>query len=281
MNGNHSALSSNPDSRWRLSGTTLKYIAAVLMVFDHLHQFFLAQGAPTWFNMLGRPVLPIFLFMVVEGFTYTRNRKGYILRLLICFWVMNILNTILTLSFSIDNLPADLTPALSNNVFGTMFLTAFYLYAINTLTVGIHTKKGKWIALGVLLLILPIAVTVAVFVVMNTFIDLLVYQIVSFIPSLLTAEGGFAMVLMGILFYLFRRWRWAQMLVLAAFSVLSYMQDQSSGYNIQWMMVFAAIPLLLYNGKRGRGGKFNKYFFYVFYPAHIYLLYLIAWFLQR
>jgi hypothetical protein len=42
-------------------------------------------------------------------------------------------------------------------------------------------------------------------------------------------------------------------------------------------MVFAALPILLYNGLRGRG---DKYFFYAFYPGHIYLLYLIAWFLQ-
>jgi hypothetical protein len=47
--------------------------------------------------------------------------------------------------------------------------------------------------------------------------------------------------------------------------------------DFQWLMVFAAIPLFLYNGKRGRGGK---YFFYIFYPAHIYLFYVIAWFLN-
>jgi hypothetical protein len=40
------------------------------------------------------------------------------------------------------------------------------------------------------------------------------------------------------------------------------------------MMLFAAIPILMYNGKRGKG---SKYFFYVFYPAHIYILYAVAW----
>jgi hypothetical protein len=34
---------------------------------------------------------------------------------------------------------------------------------------------------------------------------------------------------------------------------------------------------MLYNGKRGSG---SKYFFYIFYPAHIYLLYLIAWLIR-
>ena len=51
------------------SGNTLKYFAAVLMVCDHLHQFFF-QGIPEadWLNWLGRPVKPIFLFLCAEGF---------------------------------------------------------------------------------------------------------------------------------------------------------------------------------------------------------------------
>jgi hypothetical protein len=44
------------------------------------------------------------------------------------------------------------------------------------------------------------------------------------------------------------------------------------------MMLFAAIPMLMYNGERGKGGK---YFFYVFYPGHIYILYAAAWLLIR
>ncbi|WP_281822005.1 TraX family protein [Eisenbergiella massiliensis] len=44
-----------------------------------------------------------------------------------------------------------------------------------------------------------------------------------------------------------------------------------------WMSGFAAIPMYLYNGKRGRG---NKKLFYWFYPAHVYVLYGISWVMQ-
>lgn len=42
---------------------------------------------------------------------------------------------------------------------------------------------------------------------------------------------------------------------------------------MQWLMGLAAIPLLVYNGEKGKG---VKWFFYVFYPSHMFLLYIVA-----
>ncbi|WP_242972371.1 TraX family protein [Lachnoclostridium edouardi] len=42
---------------------------------------------------------------------------------------------------------------------------------------------------------------------------------------------------------------------------------------VQWIMGFAAIPMMLYNGTKGKN---MKNFFYIFYPLHIALLYLLA-----
>ena len=41
----------------------------------------------------------------------------------------------------------------------------------------------------------------------------------------------------------------------------------------QWMMVFAAIPLAMYNGERGNS---PRWLFYWFYPAHVYLLWALG-----
>ena len=90
------------------------------------------------------------------------------------------------------------------------------------------------------------------------------------IPNLLTVEGGIFMVLLGLIFYIFRTNRKIQFLVLIILSFLAFYTNRTG---VQWMMVFAIIPLYFYNGEKGRG---DKNFFYIFYPVHIYILYIVA-----
>lgn len=73
--------------QWQiLNGTTIKIIAMVLMVLDHIHQMYAADGAPLWLTMLGRPVFPLFLFIAADSFFYTKNRVAYMKRLLLASW---------------------------------------------------------------------------------------------------------------------------------------------------------------------------------------------------
>ena len=90
------------------------------------------------------------------------------------------------------------------------------------------------------------------------------------IPNVFTVEGGIFMVLFGLIFYIFRTNRKIQFLVLIILSFLAFYTNRTG---VQWMMVFAIIPLYFYNGEKGRG---DKNFFYIFYPVHIYILYIVA-----
>ena len=63
-------------------------------------------------------------------------------------------------------------------------------------------------------------------------------------------------------FYLMNKWRVPQCVLGSAIL-----------YNEFPWVLLGYIPMLFYNGERGRQ---PKYFFYVFYPAHLILLYLIA-----
>jgi hypothetical protein len=249
-----------------LTGNAIKIAGVILMVFDHVHQMFWAQGAPNLFNWLGRPVLPIFLFMCAEGFYHTRSRKRYLLQLAAGFVFMNAGNMALSFIMPNDNV------MLFNNVFSTMLLTAIYLLFIEKIREGVKEKQAKKVALWSFLMALPI-IYAATFVIYLDALPIPAIFALSFIPNIMATEGGFTALILGVLFYLFREKRLIQIFFLAALSALSFITGLASG-NMQWLMIFASIPIMLYNGKRGEG---SKYFFYIFYPAHIYLFYVIAW----
>lgn len=62
-----------------LSGSSLKIIAIITMLIDHIGAVLFPQCYLLRF--IGRLAFPIFCFLLVEGFTHTRNVKKYALRL--------------------------------------------------------------------------------------------------------------------------------------------------------------------------------------------------------
>ncbi|MDR1586906.1 MAG: conjugal transfer protein TraX [Treponema sp.] len=257
-----------------LSGGGVKAIGLILMVMDHLHQMFVNQGIPIWFNWLGRPVAAMFLFLCAEGYYYTHNKKVYILRFLGAFILMNFVNWGLNRLLYVENV------ALINNVFGTLFMSAFYMLMTDLFRKGVKERKPGRILLAVGGFLLPAAAGFVLVSLLSGGSNLIAILLFFLIPTPLTVEGSFFLVIVGASFYILRKYRWAQVLVpvAAGLFVLLTSWGESGIPDTQWLMFTAALPILLYNGQRGRGGK---YFFYVFYPAHIYLFYLIAWLLQR
>jgi hypothetical protein len=250
--------------------TTIKIIAIVLMVCDHIHQMFAPVGAPIWLTWLGRPVFVLFLFAAADSWYYTKNRKKYLLRLLYGSWAVTILSELAGMAFPNENV------VLMNNAFTTFFVTVLYMLSFDTLVNGIRNRKALKIIGAIALFLAPILVAIPFLTAVNVdfsspLVKRIVFTLPLLIPNIIFIEGGVGMVLMGLLFYIFRKWRWAQIAVLAALSILAFIV--SKGAANQWLMVFAALPMALYNGKKGRG---MKYFFYIFYPAHIYILYIIA-----
>lgn len=264
----------SPKRGW--SATGLKLLAAALMLPDHVHQMFAAVGAPLWLTMLGRPVFPLFLFTAAESFHYTRSRCRYLMRLLVASWGMTLLTTGLQWLVPVENV------VLMNNAFSTFFVAGLYCQSWDWLCEGIRTRKAGRIAKALLCGLIPIVCTLPLVGtallsfredVPATVIRTLALVSMLF-PSLLTVEGGAVMVLLGVLFYMFRNHRWAQ---IAALLVLSAVVYCVNGGGIQWMMCLAALPMAWYSGAKGHGWK---YFFYGFYPAHIAILYLLAALLQ-
>jgi hypothetical protein len=221
-----------------LSGNAIKIIGIILMVMDHLHQMFINQGAPAWLNWFGRPVAAMFLFLCAEGFYFTRSKKQYMLRLLVGFF----------------------------------FMAVFYMWLFTLIKQGIAEKKAGKILLALGGFILSWIAGIALLAALNSGNRPLVMAL-RFIPNPISAEGGIPLIFLGLLFYILRRYRLIQAALVLITGVLSWF----AFHDAQWFMIAAVIPILLYNGQRGRG---SKYFFYIFYPVHIYLFYCIAWFIR-
>lgn len=118
-----------------LSGHILKLIAILAMVCSHVYKGILVgQKEFLFLDIIGRISFPIFCFLLVEGFCYTKNRKKYLFRL----WLFAVFSEI----------PFDLL------FFGTYFtyLTQNVLF---TMLIGVLTlwgmekagRKYQWIVL--------------------------------------------------------------------------------------------------------------------------------------
>lgn len=245
-----------------ISGHQLKMLAIVLMVFDHIRQMFYYVGAPLFFTMMGRSVLTIFLFTSVEGYHYTRDKKKYAFRLLLFYWMMNVLNRMISFLFPLEPV------SLLNNVFGTILVGVIVMFAVDCL------KEKKWLKAGLTLLI-PLIPTLL----MNILLQIkpeIAYEVYFFFPSYTVHEGGKLMILLAVALYIFRGQKTLQCFAILLASLVSTGFDSYGLFttNIQWMMVFSIIPISLYNGTKGKG---SKYFFYIFYPAHVYFLYILSY----
>lgn len=67
-----------------LNGSTLKVIAMISMVIDHVALYLMEHGTVLYGTMrcIGRIAFPVFAFLIAEGFIHTRSRYRYFFTLL-------------------------------------------------------------------------------------------------------------------------------------------------------------------------------------------------------
>ena len=147
-----------------LSGAELKLIAIISMLADHVNKAliypylesnhgFLAFISDV-FDIIGRIAFPLFCFMLVEGYFKTRNRKKYLLNLLL-FGV-------------ISEIPFDMFTTASffnmnwNNVMFTLALVLVTVWIIDTLKEKMQKRpKALWYLVSILIVLVMCIVSMS------------------------------------------------------------------------------------------------------------------------
>lgn len=251
-----------PKEKKGISGSTLKLIAIIVMLIDHIGAVIvermvlnaigsginlndmqvLANLEPGTLMLLildmvlryiGRLGFPIFCFLLIEGFLHTRNVWKYAFRLF--------------MFALISEIPFNL--AFTGRFFYLGYQNVFFTLLIGLLVMIAYSyieKKTRW----------------------KKIVRVLFY-IISFLAGMAAAQLLMAdYAAMGVfcimMIYIFRKKRWTQVLA----GCLSFAWEFTAP--------LAFIPIACYNGKRGMN---LKYAFYIFYPLHLFILYLIVYFM--
>lgn len=225
----------------------LKIIMVVLMTLDHLY-INLFPDTLYWGHIAARVVAPVFCYLVTDGMVHTSDRKKYILRILAFGLAMMLGNSILYAIFG---------RWIDNSILMSLAIGAAVIACIDNARDAEGGKKALWIA-----------AVAGLFAVSFLF------------------EGQYMMPLMAVIFYFLRLRPVIMWIVYFVVFCVPYLFVYPASVYLdeplwaiqnlpsQFWMILAVIPILLYNGQRGFGGKVSKYFFYVYYPLHIWIIYL-------
>lgn len=225
-----------------LTGSTLKWIAITAMFINHFGdivlegvimnapysaftdaQFQIIINCYETFHAIGRISMPIFCFLIVEGFVYTRDVKRYLTRLF--------------LFAIISEVPYDLASGTSafdlaqQNVFFTLAAGLLVLIAMK------RYQTNKLLVIAV-----PMAMAAATYY--------------------LKFDGSYYGVLMMVLFYLLRDKRLGKCAAVFALQIAIMMVFSESFDLNQVLAALPLIAIYFYNGRRGMKLKYFFYLFY-------------------
>lgn len=243
-----------------MTGFALKLIALILMIIDHTGLVIL-YGTP-WYlpcRILGRIAFPIYIFLLVEGYTYTRDAGKYALRLLIFALISEA-------PFDYALTGRWFYPGYQN-VFFTLFLglCALILY---DLTAG-HTTE-------VTLFGKKVGNTHREWTKQREILGLDLAEVGILLIMALAYWGNVDYnafgILMILLFYQRKKeYNHTDIVIGAAFIVYGLL----GSFQIEGFAALALLLIHLYNGERGTY-RIPSLVFYALYPIHLFILGVIA-----
>lgn len=249
-------ISRNDKPKLTMTITSLKYIAIIAMVIDHIAYAFVPDGSTLAIAMhfIGRLTGPIIFFSAVEGYHHTKNINKYMVRLAI----FAVISWFPFVYFMSGGVLEDMNYIRANVI---------YTILLGVTAIRIRRELRNPIVKVVLILCLIILCIPADW---GTTGMMIIIVFDYFYGNFNNQAFGYCLIVLldiGVLY----------MLTSPLFNLIFFQAVNIDVENylmsIQDIGMFIPIILLyFYNGQKGKGGNFSKWFFYVFYPLHLLIL---------
>ncbi len=247
-----------------MSAFVLRLLACICMLADHI-------GILVGSNVLraiGRMAMPLFAFLIYNGFIHTSNRSRYALRLFV-FAVISQVPYCLFGGYSLLG---------KGNVLFSLLLGLLVLWAVDSLR---QHKVLKWFCW------VPVLAAMALY-----------------FFGIFASDYNVKITLLILVFYCFGRksfWSIAATVVAMAMCIWYDHLLSLAVLGLKWILgssgslptvtrwnlmqnfaLLSVVPMVFYNGKKGpkiSSSKVMQYGFYLFYPVHLLILWAIRVFL--
>ncbi len=238
------------EKRIGLSSTVLRFMAMFFMLLDHMWATLVSGN--NWMTYVGRMAMPIFAFLIAEGYAHTRSVKNYKKRLFL-FGLLSEIPFNLMVSGSAFFI-------FHQNVMFTLLLGLYAIEAVERM------KKNP--AAGNLIKNIFILMGLAILSII-LFVDYNIMGVATVVLFHVTRNAKFSKILQFAgMFFLNIVWH-KGMYIPVTIGSLQF------EFMTQGFALFALVFIWLYNGKKGHSGKVVQYFGYAFYPLHMLALYVI------
>ena len=230
-----------------LSGSTLKIIACIFMVIDHVGLVFFPFD--DIYRILGRIAFPLFAFFIAEGSRYSKHK----LRRFALIFTIGIVFFLFYLIYD---------GSLYGNIFMTFSVSIILdqmLYTIKKSVFGGKVIRSALLLSGFVALVALIYYLYTLFHFEYGFFGMLLPVMINIVNFKDIETDSFVKKLDN----------HGAKIILAIVGCILLSIDGNLGV-IQYYCLLSIIPLIFYNGKVGLKGM--KYVFYIFYPAHLIII---------
>ncbi len=232
-----------------LNSTHLKIIAMLTMFLDHAGKTLFWRY--DWLTYIGRIAFPIFAFQIAEGYNHTKDFKAYLKRMFIYALIAEVPYNIMG---------GGLINPTSQNVLFTFCIALLVIRIIDN-----SFKKHK--LLGILALVAGTFIGyMAGFIFMTDYMGYGVVTVVLLWVGTKIKFGWITQVLTIL---------YVNIKMIGGLSLVWIYNGEEIWIPVQAFAVFSLIPILMYNGTKGPGGKKFQKAVYIFYPAHMLILGLL------